>query len=72
VEQGQVVWEVNSFVIPLAEAGEFVGDALAGGFGFFLVEFDVLGLAGDDVQGESGALFGFGGEGVCGVGEEDG
>ena len=35
--------------------------ALAGEVGFFFVEFDVAGLAGDDIQGEPGAFFGFGG-----------
>jgi len=45
---------------------------LAGGFGFFFVDDEVAGMAGDDIQGEPGALFGFGGEGVCGGGEEDG
>ena len=46
--------------------------ALAGGWGGFIVEFCVLGLAaadvpfGDDIQGESGAFFGFGGEEFAG------
>ena len=88
----------DSFVITLAETGEFGGTsathtctpwhrppgqvcvrckcvaepvegslmlprlvALAGGFGFFFVEFEVLGLAADDVQLKPGAFFGFGG-----------
>jgi len=40
--------------------------ALAGGFGFFFIEFEVLGLTGDDVQGEPGAFFGFRGKEVAG------
>jgi hypothetical protein len=40
--------------------------ALTGEVGFLFVEFDVLGLAAEDVQGEPGAFFGFGGEQVAG------
>jgi hypothetical protein len=36
--------------------------ALAGEVGFFFVEFEVLGLAADDVHGEPGVFFGFGGK----------
>ena len=44
--------------------------ALAGGFGFFFVEFDVAGLAplrecfatGDEVKRKPGAFLGFGGK----------
>jgi hypothetical protein len=35
--------------------------ALVGEVSFFLVELDVAGLAANDIQGEPGAFFGFGG-----------
>ena len=40
--------------------------ALAGGFGFFFVEFEVAGLAGDDVKLKPGANFGFRGRSLRG------
>jgi hypothetical protein len=42
--------------------GKFGCNALTGGFGFLFVGFIVLGLAADDVQGEPGVFFGFGGK----------
>jgi hypothetical protein len=54
------------FIIPLAEAGEFVSNALTGGFGFFFFECDVMGLAADEIQLEPGAFFGLWGKQFAG------
>jgi hypothetical protein len=61
----------GSFAIPACPPSGCVtnaasASALAGEVGFFFVEFDVLRLTGNDIQGEPGAFFGFGGGGVCG------
>jgi hypothetical protein len=56
----------HSFIIPLAETGEFVSNALTSGFGFFFIEFDVTGLTADEIQLEPGAFFGFWGKQFAG------
>jgi hypothetical protein len=53
------IFERNSLIVAFAKFGEFGGNALPDGFGLLFIEFDIAGLATDDVQGEPGAFTDF-------------
>ena len=63
---GKLVGTSATHVAETADGGWKPPQLVAGEVGFFLVEFEVAGLVGDEVKGEPGAFFGFGGEEFAG------